>query len=62
MGGIQALTHAAPKQLFLSPLRLLVFSGPPPDQLVSKSWVGVSEGWDRMEQVEGGVGKQRGEW
>lgn len=61
MGDFQVLTHTAPKQQFVSPPHILVFSGAPPLQLtVCQSRVGVSEGWDRMEQVEGRVGKQPG--
>lgn len=60
MGDFQALTHALPKQQLVSPPHILVFSGPLPHQLFFQSWMRVSEGWDRMEQVEGGVGKQAG--
>jgi len=48
MGDFQLLTHAATKQQLMSPLHILVFSGPPPHQPVSQSSVGLSEGWDRL--------------
>lgn len=53
MGNSQLLAHAAPEQQLLSPPHILIFFGPSPHQLVSQSWVEVSEGWDTMEQVEG---------
>lgn len=49
MGNFQLLTHAAPKQQLLLPQYNLLFFGPLPHQLVSRSWVEVSEGWDTME-------------
>lgn len=55
MGDSQVLAHAAPKQQLLSPPYILLFFGTSPHQLVSQSWVEVSEGWGTMEQVEGRV-------
>lgn len=49
MGNFQLLTHATPKQQLLSPRHIWLFFGPSPHQLVSQSWVEVSESWDRME-------------
>lgn len=46
MGDSQVLAHAAPKQQLLSPPYILLFFGTSPHQLVSQSWVEVSEGWD----------------
>lgn len=61
MGNFQLLTHATPKLQLLSPPYILLFFGRSPHQLVSQSWVEVSEGWDTMEQVEGRVGKEPGD-